>query len=150
MLRAELEAVVRWCSGTPTRENVLVDQNVCRTLSGELGGSDGEHIGPMTETVGDQQDVGVPSRRGRKRTEVVDTDGYARTFRERHGDDWPTDSQPRGFPRLALEAVAKPPPGANSHADPPVKPLQHAQCARGAKVARSRRMAGLRDPRAHE
>ena len=120
------------------------------TLSGKLSGSDGEHIGPTTETIGDQQDVAVASRRDRKRAEVVDTDGDARTFQERHGDDWPTESQPRGFPRLELQAVAKLPPGAYIHADPPVKPLQHAQCARGAKMARSRRMASLHDPRAHE
>ena len=133
-----------------THRNVFVDQNVDRTLSGELGGIDGEHIGPTTETVGDQQDVAVASRRDRERAEVVDTDGDARTFRERHGDDWPTDSQSRGFPRLALQAVAKPPPGAHVHVNPPVKPLQRAQGARGAKVARSRRMASLHDPRAHE
>ena len=78
------------------------------------------NIGPTTETVYDEQDVGVASRRDRKRVEVVYTDGDARTFRERHGDDWPTDSQSTAFPRLALEAVAKPPPGAHVHVDPPV------------------------------
>ena len=128
---------------------IILDQDIGRTLSGKLSGSDGEHIDPTTETSGNEQDVAVASRRDRKRAEVVDTDGDTRTFRERHGDDWPTDSQPRGFPRLALQAVAKPPPGANIHADPPVKPLQHAQSARGAKVARSRRMASLH-LRAHE
>ena len=56
----------------------------------------------------------------------------------------------REFPRLAPQAGAKPPPGAYVHADPPVKPLQHAQRARGAKVARGRRMTSLHDPRAHE
>ena len=62
----------------------MVDQNVGRGLSGELGGSDGEHIGPTTETVCDEEDVDVASRRDRKRVEVVDMDGDARTFRERH------------------------------------------------------------------
>ena len=33
--------------------------NVGRTLSGKLNGNDGEHIGPTTETIGDQQDVGI-------------------------------------------------------------------------------------------
>ena len=112
----------------------MVDQNVGRAVSGELRGSDGEHIGPTTETLGDEQDVGVASRRDRKWAEVVDTDGDARTFRERHADDWPSDSQLWAFPRLSLQAS---PPGAYVHADPPVKPLQHAQCARGAKVRRS-------------
>ena len=61
-----------------------------------------EHIGPTTEAVGDEQDVGVALRRDRKGAEVVDTDGDARTFRQRHGDDWPSDSQSWGFPCLAL------------------------------------------------
>ena len=104
----------------------MVDQNVGRALNGELGGSNGKQIDPTTETVGDEQDVDVASRRDRKRAEVVDTDGDARTFRERHGDDWPSDRQPRGFPRLALQAMAKQPRGANIHADPPLKPLQRA------------------------
>ena len=104
------ESMVR---GHHHRGNYGFDQNVDRTLSGELGGSDGEHIGPTTETVCDEQDVGVALRRYRKRADVVDTDGDARTFRDRHGDDWPTDSQSRFFSRLALQAVAKPPPGAH-------------------------------------
>ena len=128
----------------------MLDENVGRALSGELGGSDGELIGPTTETVGDEQDVGVASRRDRKRAELVDTDGDARTFRERHGDDWPSYSQSWVLPRLALQAVTKPPPCAYVHADPPVKPLQHTQCTRGAKVTRSRRMASLHDPSVHE
>ena len=136
--------------GHPHRGEVFVDKNVGRAVSGELGGSDGENIGPTTETVGDQQDVSVASRRDRRRAEVVDTDGCARTFRERHGDDWPKNIQSRGFPRLALQTVVKSPPGAHVHANPPVKSLQNAQGARGAKVARSRRMASLHDARAHE
>ena len=113
---------------------------------GKLSGSDGEHIGPTIKTICDQQDVGVASRRDRKRAKVVDIDGDTRTFRERRGDDWPTDNQPRSFPRLALQAVAKPPPGANVHADPSVKPLQHAQSACGVQVARNRRVVSLNDP----
>ena len=86
----------------PPERNVLVDQNVGGALSGELWGSDGEHIGPTTETVGDEQDAGVASRRDRKRAEVVDADGDARTFLHRHEDDRPSDSQSWGFPCLAL------------------------------------------------
>ena len=128
----------------------MADQNVGRALSGELSGGEGEHIGPTTETVGNEQDVVVALRRDRKRAEVVETDGDARTFRERNGDDWPSDSQPWGFPRLALQAVTKPPSGAYVYADPPVKPFQHAQRARSAKVARRRRITSLHDPRAHQ
>ena len=40
-----------------------------------------------TEAVGDEKDLGVASRRDRRRAEVVDTDGDGGTFRERHGDD---------------------------------------------------------------
>ena len=128
----------------------MVYQNVGRALNGELGGSDSEHIGPTTETVGDEQDVGFSSQHDRKRAEVVDTDDDAGTFRERHGYDWPSDSQSWGFPHFALQAVAKPPPGAYVHADPPVKPFQHAQRARGANVAKGRRMSRFHDPREHE
>ena len=134
----------------PHKGMYLLTRILALTLSGKLGGIDGEQIVPSTETIIDQQDVGVALRCDRKRAEVADTDGNARTFREKHGDDWPTDRQPRGFPRLALQALAKLPPGANRHADPPVKPLQHAQCARGPKVARIRRLASLHDPNAHE
>ena len=72
--------------GTPI-EKYIGDQNVGRALSGELSGSDGEHICPTTETVGGEQEVGVASQRDRKKAEVVDTDGDVRTFRERRGDD---------------------------------------------------------------
>ena len=83
-----------------------------RALRGELRGDDGKHIRPTTETVGEKQDAAVASRRGRKRTEIVDADGDAGTFRQRHGGDRPSDSQPWGFPRMAIQIVAKPPPGA--------------------------------------
>ena len=59
------------------------------------------------------------------------------SVRHRHCDG-PADSQPWGFQRLALQAAKKTPPGAHIHANPPIKTLQHAQPARGAKVTRSR------------
>ena len=77
------------------------------------------------------------------------TDGDTWTFRWRHGD-WPADSQPWNFPRLAFQAVAKPLPGAHSHANPPIKPLQHVQRARGSKVTKGNRLTNLHDLRAHE
>ena len=43
----------------------------------KLGGSDGKHIGPTTETVGDEQHASVASRRNAKIDELVDTDGDA-------------------------------------------------------------------------
>ena len=79
--RPSSESMVR---DHPHRGNVLADQNVGRALSGELGGSDGEDIGSTTELVGDKQDVGVASRRDGKGTEIIDADGDARTFRQRH------------------------------------------------------------------
>ena len=65
----------------------------------ELCSGDGERIGPTTETVGDEQDVSVASRRDRKRAKTVNADGDAGTFRQRNGDDRRSDSQSWGFPR---------------------------------------------------
>ena len=112
--------------------------------------ANGENIGPTTTTVWDEQGVGVASQRDRKKVEVVGTDNDASTFRERHGHDWSTDRQPRGVPRLPLQAVATARSAAHTDADPPVKPLQHAQCARGAKLARNGRMVRFLHPTAHE
>ena len=90
------------------------------------------------------------SRHDRNGAEVVDADDKARPLWQRDRDDWPTDLQPRGFPCLTLQAVAKPPPGADVHTNPSVKTFEHSQSARGAEVAGSRRMASLHDPREHE
>ena len=51
-------------------------------------------------------------------------------------DDGPTDRQ----------VVAKPPPGADIHTNPP----ETNPSIRGAEVAGSRRLASLHDPRAHQ
>ena len=51
------ESMVR---GHPHKGMYFVDQDIGRALRGTLSGSDGEHIGPTTETIGDQQDVGLP------------------------------------------------------------------------------------------
>ena len=51
---------------------------------------------------------------------------------------------------MTLQAVAKPPPGADAHTNLPVKTFEHSQCARCAEVAGSCRVASLYDPRAHE
>ena len=113
-LGAELQSVVReYGARAPPQGDVLVHQDIGCTLRGELSGSDGEHVGPTTEAIGEQQDVGVASWCDRKRPEVVNTDGDTWTFRQRHCDDGPADRHPWGFPRLALQAVAKPPPGAH-------------------------------------
>ena len=73
-LGAELQAVVReyGARATPQR-NLLVDEKIGRTLSGIFSGSDGEHVGPTIETNGDQQALGVTSRRDRKGAEVVNS-----------------------------------------------------------------------------
>ena len=89
-------------------------------------------------------------RRDRERAEVIDAGGTAGPLRQGHRDDGPTDRQPRGFPYLTLQAVAKPPPGADVHTKPPVKTFEHSQRARGAEVAASCRMANLHDSRVHE
>ena len=124
----------------------MVDQNVDRAFSGELGGSDGERIGPTSETVGDEQGIGVSSRRDRTRAEEGDTDGNARTLRERNGGDWPSGSQSLGFPRLTIQAMEESPAGCIRSCRSTRKPFQHGQRARGAKVTRGRRMASLHGP----
>ena len=45
---------------------LLVHQDIGSTLRGELSGTDGEHVGPTTEVIGEQQDVGVASWRDRE------------------------------------------------------------------------------------
>ena len=82
--------------------NLFVDQDVDHALSGELCGGDGEHSGPIAETVVGDQVVTVASRRDREKAKLVDPDGDAGTFRQRHGNDRPSDSQSWVFARLAL------------------------------------------------
>ena len=78
-LRAELESVVgekgRWAS--PERDKA-VHQYIGGAFCGEFCGGDGEHVGPSAESVGEEEDVGVPSGRGWQGSEIIDTDGYAR------------------------------------------------------------------------
>ena len=100
--------------------------------------------------IGEEEYVYVISTRHRDGAEGIDADGNAGSFGQRHRDDGPPDRQPRGFPCLAFQAVAKPPSGADTHTNPPVKAFEHSQCARCAEVARSCRVASLHDPRAHE
>ena len=128
----------------------MVHQDIVCTLRGELSGSDGEHVGPTTGAIGDRQDVGVASWCDRKGGKVVNTDGDTWTFRKGHCDDGPADSQPWSFPRFALQAVVDPPPGMNIHDIPPMKTLQRAQRARGAKMTKDRRVTSLHDRKAHE
>ena len=70
----------------------------------------------------------------------------------RTGDryDRPTDRHPRGFPCWTIQAVVKPPSGADAHTYPPVSPFEHSQSGRGAEVAGCCRMASFHHPRAHE
>ena len=65
----------------PPQGDVLVHQDIGCTLRDELSGSDGKHVGPTTEAIGEQQDVGVASWCDRKGAEVVNTDGDTWTFR---------------------------------------------------------------------
>ena len=104
----------------------------------------------MAETIGEEQGVGVTSRRDLEGAEAIDADRNAGSFGQGHRDDGPPDRQPRCVPCLTLQAVAKPPPDADSHTNPPVKAVEHSQSARGAEVAKSCRMANLHDPRAYE
>ena len=83
--------------GHPRRGMYWLSRMLTVPSAVNLGGSDGKHIGPTTETVRDKQDVSAVSRLDRTIDEVVDTHIDARTFRERHGDDLMTDRQPWVF-----------------------------------------------------
>ena len=61
--------------------DVLVHQDIGCALRGDLIGTDGEHVGPTTEAIGEQQDVGVASWCDREGAEVVNTDSDTRAFR---------------------------------------------------------------------
>ena len=130
--------------------NVPVDDNDSHAFSCKLGSSDCKHVSSAAETTDEEQDVGVTSRRDREGVKVIDADGNAAPFKQGTRDDGPTDRQPRGFPCLTLQSVAKPPPGTGVHNNAPAKTFEHSQSARGAEVAGSCRMASLHDPRAHE
>ena len=147
-LRAKLEAVVReYAARAPPEENVPLDENVSRALGCKFGGGDRVHVGSAAKMIGEEQDIGVTLRRDWEGAEVVDADEQCRAL---WADDGRPDRQPRGFPCLTLQAMAKPPPGAETHPNPPVKTFEHSQSARGAEVAASFRMASLHDPGAHE
>ena len=81
----------------PPQGDVLVHEDIGYTPRGERSGSEGEHVGPTTEAIGEQQDLGVASWCDRKGAERVKTDGDTLTFRQRHCYDGPADSQPWGF-----------------------------------------------------
>ena len=58
----------------PPQGDVLVHQDIGCSLRGELSGSDGEHVGPTTEAIGQQQDV-FASWCDWKEAEIINTDG---------------------------------------------------------------------------
>ena len=94
--------------GHPQRgiPGIPVDENVNRALGCIFGGSDSVHVGSAAETIAEEQDEGVTSRRDRVGAEVLDADGTAGPLGQGHRDDGPTDRQPRVFPCLKLQAVA--------------------------------------------
>ena len=141
--------MVREYAARASPEGDVPVENVSRALGCKFGGSDCVHVDSAAETIGEEQDVDVSPRRDRKGVEVIDANGNVRPFGQGHRDDGPSDRQPRGFSCLTLQAMTKPPPGADAHTNPPVKMFEHSQSARGAEVAGSCRMASLHDPRAH-
>ena len=82
--------------------------------------------------MGEEQDVGVTSRRDRDGAEVIDAYGNAEPFGQGHRDDGRPDRQPRGFASLTLQAMAKSPPRADAHINQTIKTFEHSQSARGA------------------
>ena len=62
-----LEAVVEENTARESKEgNVQVDENVGRALGCTFIGNDCEHVGSAAETIGEEEDVGVTSRRDRR------------------------------------------------------------------------------------
>ena len=59
----DLDARVRECERGSPEGNVPVDENVSRALGGKFGGSDRVHVGSAAETIDEERDAGVPSRR---------------------------------------------------------------------------------------
>ena len=56
----------------------------------------------------------------------------------------------RGVSALGTSSSSEATTGAHTYANPPIKTLQHAQHARGAKVTEGRRLTSLHDLRGHE
>ena len=85
-LGAEVRAIVReQCRGTAPGGDEAVDENVGRSFGSEFRFGDGEHVSTAAEAVCEEEDVGVSSSRGRKGTEVVDTDRDTRAIRQWNG-----------------------------------------------------------------
>ena len=80
--------------GHPQMVGVLVDKNVRRALGCKFGSSDRVHVGSAAETISEEQDVSVSSRRDRKGAEVIDANGNALPFGQGHRDDGPTNREP--------------------------------------------------------
>ena len=55
--------------------NIAVDDNVSRAPSCKFGYSGCEHVGWAAVTIGEEQDVGVTSRRDREGPEAIDAEG---------------------------------------------------------------------------
>ena len=80
-LFAKLETVVREFAARASPEgDVPVDEDVSRALSCKFGCSEYGHVGSAAETIGEEQGVGVSSRRDREGAEVIDADGNAGPF----------------------------------------------------------------------
>ena len=83
-LGAELQAVVQDLVRGHPPKRMWWFTRILEYLRGELSGSNGEHVGPMTEAIGEQQDVRIASWCDREEGKVVNTDGETWTFRWRH------------------------------------------------------------------
>lgn len=104
--------------------NASVDKDARRALSYKRGGSICKHVSPAAKTISEDKDVGVTSRRDRKRAEEIDADGDAGALGQGHRNDEPEGRQPRDFPCLTYQALPNPPTGADVHTNPPVEPLE--------------------------
>ena len=135
-LGAEMEAVVgEETNRTSPQRGVLVNHNVGGAFGREFGPRNGVNVRAPAETVGEKENVGILLGRDREGAEVVNADCNARAGRQGQRKYGPRRCLSRRLPRLALEAMSKPPSREAVHADPPKTSLKHGKCANDSKVA---------------
>ena len=81
-----------------------------------------------------EQDVSITSGSYPERAEAVDADGDAELFGQGQRDGGPLNRLSWRFPCLAIQALEEPPPpGADTHTDPPIETFERIWGARGSQ-----------------
>ena len=109
--------------------NEAVYQDISGSFSCEFRSGDSERVRSPAKAVREEEDVRVSSCRDQKRSKIVNADGYSRAVGQGDGERRPANGLAGCFPCLTLEAASHPPFGARFHTCPPIKALQHFECA---------------------